>query len=79
MRKFSPTSFEGEFLYVRHIRIAEMLLSESTLKYGGTIWQKSFPCFDSQESLISSSISFPTAFSVKPRFWIKGVGPNFRD
>ena len=79
MRKLSPASFEGEFSYVLHIRIAEMLLSESTLKYGSAIWQKSFPCFYSQESLINSSISFPTAFSIKPRFWIKGVGSHFRD
>ena len=79
MRNLSPTSFKGEYSYVCHIKVAEMLFSESTLKYGGAIWQKSFPCFDSQERLISSSTSFPTAFSIKPRFWIKGVGPHFRE
>jgi len=79
MRNLSPASFKGEFSYVCHIKVTEMLFPESTLKYGGAIWQKSFPCFDSQESLISSSTSFPTAFSIKPRFWIKGVGPHFRE
>jgi len=47
MRELSPASFQDESSYVHRIRITKMLLPESTFRYGGAIWQKSFPCFDS--------------------------------
>ena len=67
MRKLSPASFQGESSYVCHIWVAEMFLPECTFRYSSAIWQKSFPCFDFQESLISSSSRSGVRRTIMPK------------